>query len=141
MIPFGHKFDVEKLPDLPGCWIWLGTIESDGYGSVWWKNKKWRAHRAMYEIHKGPIGIYDVLHSCDIPSCVNPEHLFLGTDRDNQRDRRSKNKKEKQKVVEPKEFCKRGHRRTPENITLTGTNCIKCANLTRRIRRHDGKKN
>ena len=70
-----------------GCWIWDGCLNPDGYGNVIYKGKIQRAHRVMYELIKGkiPAGIF-VLHKCDQPSCVNPDHLFLGTQKDNMAD-------------------------------------------------------
>lgn len=67
-----------------GCWLWTTYTTSKGYGAFYLKGKNRRAHRASWEIHNGniPSG-FSVLHKCDIPSCVNPKHLFLGTNQDN----------------------------------------------------------
>lgn len=73
------------------CWNWTGTKHQYGYGVVVINNKSIRAHRYSYELHKGaiPDGLV-VMHSCDNPSCVNPDHLSLGTRLDNNRDAKEK---------------------------------------------------
>lgn len=70
-----------------GCWFWLGWTQSGGYGVLRVDEKQVMAHRASWEIHRGPIpeGI-KVLHRCDTPCCINPDHLFLGTQADNVKD-------------------------------------------------------
>lgn len=70
-----------------GCWIWTGGKFRRGYGALWDGSKTWYAHRLSYELHKGPIPPGAVImHACDTRSCVNPEHLVAGTQRDNIRD-------------------------------------------------------
>lgn len=70
-----------------GCWEFIGTRNKRGYGVFTFENKKVPAHRFSYQIHVGniPEGRL-VLHKCDNPPCVNPEHLFIGTQFDNMRD-------------------------------------------------------
>ncbi len=80
-----------------GCWEWTGARDKDGYG--WFRaNKKMvRSHRGAFEIFKGLIkyGNY-VCHKCDNPSCVNPYHLFQGTNTDNMKDMSAKGRGKKQ---------------------------------------------
>jgi HNH endonuclease len=74
-----------------GCWIWTGRLSDDGYGEFSIKGNKVRAHRAAWGIFKGesPAGRV-VCHSCDVPCCVNPAHLFLGDVAANVRDMHAK---------------------------------------------------
>lgn len=72
--------------DLKNCWNWTGGKTGKGYGQFYLRGKNLRAHRASYEHFIGEIGDLQVLHECDNPSCVNPDHLFLGTNQDNRHD-------------------------------------------------------
>lgn len=74
-----------------GCWIWMRRLNYKGYGVIGYLGKTCPAHRIAYEAFVGPIpeGLM-VLHRCDVRSCVNPAHLFLGTDTDNAQDRSRK---------------------------------------------------
>jgi len=74
-----------------GCFNWNGGLDQDGYGSVMLSKKRYRAHRASYEVFRGPIPDgHFVCHHCDNPSCINPAHLFTGTNQDNVTDCRKK---------------------------------------------------
>jgi len=87
------------------CWHWTGRLNGAGYGETRWKHKTARAHRVSYELHYGPIldGLL-VCHKCDANyppgdiayrRCVNPNHLFLGTDADNMTDKVEKGRQNK----------------------------------------------
>jgi hypothetical protein len=78
---------------MSGCWLWLGGLGKDGYGMAWdvAEKKSLGAHRWVYMLLVGPIPEgQNVLHRCDNPCCVNPDHLFLGSLGDNNRDRKEK---------------------------------------------------
>lgn len=83
---------VDKSGD---CWLWTGGTSSGGYGAATWPNgQQTTAHRVSWEITYGPIpdGM-QVLHRCDNPACVRPDHLFLGTQQDNMDDMIAKGRK------------------------------------------------
>jgi hypothetical protein len=73
-----------------GCWIWTGQLDPDGYGRVWVSKYPARvvlAHRLSYRLAYGPIpDAMMVCHHCDVPRCVRPDHLFVGTALDNAQD-------------------------------------------------------
>lgn len=83
-----ERWEMRCIPEPnSGCFLWLNKLNKDGYGSIELRNRQMSAHRFAYVIFKGPIpDNILVCHHCDVPCCVNPEHLFLGTDKDNRQD-------------------------------------------------------
>lgn len=84
-------FDTKWAEDANGCHLWQATRDANGYGVLRHEGRPMMAHRFSYAVKRGaiPPGIY-VCHKCDVPGCVNPEHLFLGSARDNTRDMMAK---------------------------------------------------
>lgn len=77
---------VEKLEG-DGCWLWTGSLDTKGYSQLRVNNMRLRGHRVAYVQFVEPIpdGML-VCHHCDVPRCVRPDHLFLGTNSDNMQD-------------------------------------------------------
>lgn len=79
-----------RHPELGQCWLWMGCKDPDGYGV--YGHGATKAHRWSYALHYGDPGPKCVLHKCDVPSCVNPKHLFVGSNQENTTDRHNKDR-------------------------------------------------
>jgi len=139
-------FDDKYMPEPnSGCFIWLGATQGK-YGSIRLVGKTLRAHRIAWELVNGKIprgegyhGIC-VLHRCDNPLCVNPQHLFLGTQKKNIHDMRYKNRQNDHteiatmastKIRRSQTHCKRGHL-LPERNKHGSRMCLECAKIRKR---------
>lgn len=98
--PFRERLLAKITMKMEGCWLWTGATHAFGYGVICVRHGKGNmvAHRAMWIEHNGPIpdGL-QVLHKCDNPPCCNPDHLFLGTKKDNMQDMISKGRQKHDK--------------------------------------------
>lgn len=86
-----------------GCWEWTGSRNRDGYGSLTVEGRSHGAHRVAWSLANGeiPAGLM-VCHSCDNPPCCNPDHLWLGTSADNQRDAAAKGRSRTGRQIGPR---------------------------------------
>lgn len=88
---------LDQFKEEDGCWKWTGCNRGNGYGVLRYKGKTESAHRVSYKIFKGEIPEgYVVMHSCDCKLCINPDHLFIGTSKQNSEDMVKKNRQTKQ---------------------------------------------
>jgi hypothetical protein len=90
MVKVKERFE-SKVDRTGDCHVWTAYKNQDGYGKFKFDGRMVNAHRVAWSLVNGeiPPGMH-VLHSCDNPGCVNPEHLFLGTHQDNMDDKVSK---------------------------------------------------
>lgn len=123
-----QRFDAKWTPEPnTGCWLWSEGTDWAGYGYFRHAGEL-LAHRCSYVLHSGPIptGLH-VLHKCDVPACVNPEHLFLGTHQDNMTDCKVKGRT--QRANAKKTHCPQGHEYSSDNVRRLangGRGCKAC---------------
>ena len=85
-----ERFEAKFIPEpMSGCWLWVGKIKKcgTGYGMISVDGRPKYAHRVSWELYHGDIGNAHVLHKCDNSFCVNPDHLYLGDQAQNNKDR------------------------------------------------------
>jgi len=144
LLPVNERFEKFVMP-VPesGCWLWLGRVDPDsGYGQFSLNDRITRAHRAAWLLYRGdiPAGRL-VLHRCDVRCCVNPNHLFLGSHKDNMRDcitkgrfRAGRGGGPKGSNVYPQTHCKRGHPFSGDNLYISPGSkrrfCRECHRIT-----------
>lgn len=116
------------IDDETGCWNWLAGKDKNGYGKIVINKRHLMVHRASYYYFVGPFEQDKLIcHKCDNPSCINPDHLFIGTWLSNMQDKVNKGRLRNQNM--DKTHCKRGHEFTEENTKIKSKGrrtCVIC---------------
>lgn len=124
---FSNRF-WSKVSKTGECWLWIGSLNNNGYGQMRINTRSHLAHRLSYELTYGKISKGLVVnHLCEMPNCVNPKHLEAITQLENvHKGRASRSKPHKQRA-----YCKNGHSMVPENVYIYKNNraCRECRKL------------
>lgn len=117
--------NVDKSGD---CWLWIASGARPGYGQFRFNGRNQGTHRVAWQLVNGPIpkGLC-VCHRCDVKRCVNPDHLFLGTSADNNRDMAAKGRLVHNN--KGRTHCRRGHEFRPKSYYLNKRGsrcCLEC---------------
>lgn len=122
-----------KVKKSDGCWEWQGCRDSGGYGFFWWNNKQLKAHRFLAQyILRWNIADLMVCHKCDNPSCVRPDHLFVGTTDDNMADMVAKGRSTKGVPKSADHRAKIGAARLGHEVKPETRAKLRAANLGKR---------
>lgn len=126
------------------CWLWMGYRNTNGYGNFTIGERPHLAHRVAWSLKWGRPVPEDrrILHECDVPACVNPLHLWLGTQRDNVADMIAKGRARAGLFFSAKTHCPAGHPYEGANLVIrirpggkSARACRECANERNRRRR------
>jgi hypothetical protein len=132
------RLKMNSTPEaLTGCWLWLGSTSEQGYGRTSFMGKSAQAHRVSWLVHRFDPGKRLVLHRCDNRACVNPDHLFIGTQQDNVDDMMRKGRGYQQPRLVA---CKRGHPMSGKNLYCWRGKrwCLTCSKAARAARKLRG---
>ncbi len=130
----------KKVTKTDGCWLWQATKNQQGYGMFFVGNTQAGrinsvATRVSWELLYGPISDGQLCcHKCDTPSCVRPDHLFLGSHSDNSNDMVAKGRDPKWKLKNT--LCPQGHPYSGENLKMSrgARSCAECHRTKERSR-------
>jgi hypothetical protein len=132
-LSLAEKFEERYIPEPnSGCWLWIGAIRTGGYGTFYDGEKTVGAHQFSWMVSQGVECVpdkMDVCHTCDNPSCVNPDHLWLGSRSDNMFDASRKNRLSyRMHFNSMKTHCPQGHSYEGRNLRYNskGRICISC---------------
>lgn len=123
----------EKVKKTSTCWLWKASVNTQGYGQIMIDKKPRGSHRVSWELAHGsiPNNLW-VLHKCDNPPCVNPDHLYLGTAKDNADDMISRNRQNNVRPKNPAIGSRHGRSKLIESEVIEIRNRYKTKNISQR---------